>query len=534
MDMDEDDNILPVHTPVCNPEGQQDVLGIFDMGDVGLTTTHSQPSFDGGNFHLKVLVPAIAAGAIIGKGGETIAQLQRETGARVKMSKANDFYPGSSERVCLISGNAENILHTLDFVMLKILEKPDPTAKAAIDYDHKFAAQREKQVKVLVPNSTAGMIIGKAGANVKHIKEESGAYVQISQKAKDVTLPERCITVIGDLEQNRRACALILDKIVGDSQSSSCTNLSYADFSGPVANCNPTGSPFARSPSAGAPPSGGPTLNSGGGGGGGSALFENMQALLRKCGFSEQATAEITVAMNTLASYGLLSVGLGGLQALAPHAGPATHPALQGLVGLGAGLLQGKPPGGGAGAGGLGYTGAAAAAATAYGPVGSPGSSGQSAGGGMAQADRHHHHQQQQQQQQQQFDAALTEFQENVRMSPSSSPCYASNSFGLRAGSPLEITTDQEDVSTVALEVNENIVGAILGHGGRSLLEIQQRSGATIQISKKGVYAPGTLNRLVTITGSPAALQVAQLMIQQHISQEETRRQHQNTVPVGR
>lgn len=36
----------------------------------------------------------MAAGAIIGKGGETIAQLQKDTNARVKMSKANDFYPG--------------------------------------------------------------------------------------------------------------------------------------------------------------------------------------------------------------------------------------------------------------------------------------------------------------------------------------------------------------------------------------------------------------------------------------------------------
>jgi RNA-binding protein Nova len=50
-------------------------------------------------YHLKVLVPAVAAGAIIGKGGETIAQLQKEAGARVKMSKASDFYPGESVRI---------------------------------------------------------------------------------------------------------------------------------------------------------------------------------------------------------------------------------------------------------------------------------------------------------------------------------------------------------------------------------------------------------------------------------------------------
>lgn len=36
----------------------------------------------------------MAAGAIIGKGGETIAAVQKETGAKVKMSKSHDFYPG--------------------------------------------------------------------------------------------------------------------------------------------------------------------------------------------------------------------------------------------------------------------------------------------------------------------------------------------------------------------------------------------------------------------------------------------------------
>jgi len=41
------------------------------------------------------------------------------------------------------------------------------------------------------------MIIGKAGAYIKQLKEISGCFVQISQKAKDTTLQERCITVSG-------------------------------------------------------------------------------------------------------------------------------------------------------------------------------------------------------------------------------------------------------------------------------------------------------------------------------------------------
>ena len=54
------------------------------------------------------------------------------------------------------------------------------------------------QVKILVPNSTAGMIIGKAGNFIRQIKEQSGAYVQISQKSKELSLPERCVTVAGE------------------------------------------------------------------------------------------------------------------------------------------------------------------------------------------------------------------------------------------------------------------------------------------------------------------------------------------------
>lgn len=151
---------------------------------------------------------------------------------------------GTQERVCLITGSIESIMTVLDFIMDKIREKPDQTPKLT-DIETKQAQERDKQVKILVPNSTAGMIIGKAGAYIKQIKEESGSYVQISQKPKDITLQERCITIIGDKENNKVACKLILAKIMEDPSSGTCLNVSYADVNGPVANFNPTGSPYA-------------------------------------------------------------------------------------------------------------------------------------------------------------------------------------------------------------------------------------------------------------------------------------------------
>lgn len=74
------------------------------------------------------------------------------------------------------------------------------------------------------------------------------------------------------------------------------------------------------------------------------------------------------------------------------------------------------------------------------------------------------------------------------------------------------------------MEIAEAIVGAILGHGGRSLIEIQQSSGAIIQISKKGIYAPGTRNRIVSITGSTNSVSRAQCLIAQKINDVELKR----------
>lgn len=136
----------------------------------------------------------------------------------------------------------------------------------------------------------------------------------ILQKAKDHAITERCITIIGDLNQNRKACKLILAKIFEDPQSNSCPNLSYADIVGPVPNYNPTGSPFANMvhgaqshgqlEHAGMPAFAGNYGNP-------NQFFSNLRSTLRLSGYSDEATNEIIAAMSTLAHYGILGLGLG-------------------------------------------------------------------------------------------------------------------------------------------------------------------------------------------------------------------------------
>ncbi|XP_061721356.1 RNA-binding protein Pasilla isoform X9 [Cydia pomonella] len=474
-------------------------------------------------YHFKVLVPSMVAGAIIGKGGETIAQLQKDTGARVKMSKSHDFYPGTTERACLITGSVEGIMVVLDFIMEKIKEKPELVKPFPEGVDTKMPQDRDKQVKILVPNSTAGMIIGKGGNYIKQIKEQSGSYVQISQKAKELSLQERCITVVGEKDNNKKACLMILQKVVDDPQSGSCPNVSYADVAGPVANYNPTGSPYAvptaevtESHALGAGVVGGSVLVNGSGLGALSLTLslappgsqqqtpltqhtlDHIKVALRQSGYSDAGISEISAALALLVKHGVLGLALPAALPAAPLSA-AFYPL----------PAQDQP---------------------VFGPLSQVG-----LGGGRG--------------------ASLERFAEvafDALRPPAVAPISLSAQVGSVAGVagvpsvpgfpaasllPLSKSpappapADHSAKDSKNVEIAEVIVGAILGPGGRSLVEIQQMSGANIQISKKGTFAPGTRNRIVTISGSASAIGNAQYLIDQKIQEEELKRtRHKRTL----
>ncbi|KAG5181435.1 hypothetical protein JKP88DRAFT_182220 [Tribonema minus] len=89
-------------------------------------------------------------------------------------------------------------------------------------------------------------------------------------------------------------------------------------------------------------------------------------------------------------------------------------------------------------------------------------------------------------------------------------------------------------VTTITVSIPDNMVGAILGRGGATINELQasgrRTSGARINVSQRGDFIPGTSNRTVTITGSPAAAQAAQFLITHRIqaaASEAMQRQQQ-------
>ncbi|XP_069017100.1 RNA-binding protein Nova-2 isoform X2 [Embiotoca jacksoni] len=431
-----------------------------------------------GEYFLKVLIPSYAAGSIIGKGGQTIVQLQKETGATIKLSKSKDFYPGTTERVCLIQGTVEALNGVHDFIAEKVREMPQSTQKtepvSILQPQTTVNPDRVKQAKLIVPNSTAGLIIGKGGATVKAVMEQSGAWVQLSQKPEGINLQERVVTISGEPEQNRKAVEIIVQKIQEDPQSSSCLNISYSNITGPVANSNPTGSPYANStevmPSAAAAAAATASSLLGQAGLAGVGAFPTTMS-----SFSGNDLLAITSALNTLASYGYntnsLGLGLnpaaasGVLAAVAANANPAAAAAANLLASYASDAsTSAAHPAAGLGGFSLGSLAAATGATNGY------------------------------------LSAA--------------SPLVASSLLATE-----KLAEGAKEVVEIA--VPENLVGAILGKGGKTLVEYQELTGARIQISKKGEFIPGTRNRKVTITGSQAATQAAQYLISQRITYEQ-------------
>ena len=96
------------------------------------------------------------------------------------------------------------------------------------------------------------------------------------------------------------------------------------------------------------------------------------------------------------------------------------------------------------------------------------------------------------------------------------------NSYGLVTGNQQNNSSTAEDV--VDMEVQENVVGAVIGPAGRSIVELQQFSGARIQVSKKGAFSPGTRNRVVTISGPQQSVATAKYLIEKRIQEEDENR----------
>lgn len=65
------------------------------------------------------------------------------------------------------------------------------------DYGDRSSIPKEFKLRLVCPTENLGSVIGKGGATIKHIRQESGAYIHVDSGGAD---PEDCVITVSAKE----------------------------------------------------------------------------------------------------------------------------------------------------------------------------------------------------------------------------------------------------------------------------------------------------------------------------------------------
>ncbi|XVF23476.1 hypothetical protein REPUB_Repub13aG0042200 [Reevesia pubescens] len=171
--------------------------------------------------YIRFLVSNAAAGSVIGKGGSTITEFQSKSGARIQLSRNNEFFPGTSDRIIMVSGPIDDVLKAMELILAKLLNE--------LNIEENDDVEPRTRVRLIVPNSSCGSIIGKGGATIKSFIEDSQAGIKISPQDNNFYgLNDRLVTLTGTLDEQMRATDLILSKLCEDPHYSQAMHAPFS------------------------------------------------------------------------------------------------------------------------------------------------------------------------------------------------------------------------------------------------------------------------------------------------------------------
>ena len=109
----------------------------------------------------------------------------------------------------LITGTVKAILTALHLMLSKFQTEGSLSG---------FLVDGSLPLKLCMPNSCCGAIIGKGGSTIQEFQNDSGASIKVqSQDARPAGVDDRTVTVSGSVDQQLRAVALVLAKVAEGS-----------------------------------------------------------------------------------------------------------------------------------------------------------------------------------------------------------------------------------------------------------------------------------------------------------------------------
>lgn len=374
-------------------------------GDDGPAHKRSRQTDD----EITFLIPSKVAGSIIGKGGTNISKLRNQYKASITVPDC----PGPERVLSITAPDVDTILEIVKDILPCLADGGPKSNNEDLD------------VRLLIHQSRAGCVIGKAGAKIKELREKTGARLKIfSNPAPQST--ERVVQLVGKADAVAAGIREVLDLIRQVPIKGQILNYdphNYDDFyadeyggfgcgqgGGGPRGSGPRGPP--RGPPRGMPPMGGPGGRGPGGPRGPGSMGGRSGPGGPRGGFND----------------------FGGPGPRASFSGPPRSNFGSGGSNFGGGNFGGSRSGGGG--------------------SGSGGNFSNNGGGGS-----------------------------------------------------------QQDTST-QVTIPKDLAGAIIGKAGSRIRKIRAESGAGIEIAEP---LPGSSDRIITITGTPQRIQMAQYLLQQSV-----------------
>ncbi|KAI8778582.1 poly(rC)-binding protein 3 [Biomphalaria glabrata] len=131
---------------------------------------------------VRMIMQGKEVGSIIGKKGDNIKKFREDSGAKINISDGS-----CPERIVTITGSTDNIHRAFGFICKKFeedLQNTPTTPKPPVT------------LRLVVPASQCGSLIGKQGCKIKEIRESTGASIQVASEMLPNST-ERAVTVSG-------------------------------------------------------------------------------------------------------------------------------------------------------------------------------------------------------------------------------------------------------------------------------------------------------------------------------------------------
>ncbi|XP_056388596.1 far upstream element-binding protein 1 isoform X4 [Hyla sarda] len=166
-----------------------------------------------GNTVQEIMIPASKAGLVIGKGGETIKQLQERAGVKMVMIQDGPQNTGA-DKPLRITGDPYKVQQAKDMV-LELIRDQGGFREARNEYGSRLGGN--EGIDVPIPRFAVGIVIGRNGEMIKKIQNDAGVRIQF--KPDDGSTPERIAQISGPPDRCQHAAEIITDLLRSVQQS---------------------------------------------------------------------------------------------------------------------------------------------------------------------------------------------------------------------------------------------------------------------------------------------------------------------------